>query len=712
MPHKTFYLLKIKVIPILFLLFFVAKAQVVDSVFVENFDKTFLTWQSDTINPKLMFLETKNGELIFQHKKKQHQFSIWQVFALDYTADFSIEASFKMQTSNEHDVVGIKWASDDNENYNFFGISSQGFFHVYRVFHGKLDEIKPWATTQNLFGLSQWNKLKIERNGVKINYFINEKLVFSHFVKNKISTGNHIGFYVQNMQLAAFDNLHIKGKFRRFKEIKNAINGFKLENLGPKINSEYAELGPVISPDGNQLYIFRKNHPENTGGQNHTDDIWFSEKSENGTWSNVKNMGSPLNNTESNFVIAISGDNNSLMITNQYKPNGSFKNIGLSISKKDSLGKWRVPLDINVLNYYNRNRYVTSSFSADKKYLISSVQRDETYGSLDLYISFRTSENEYAEPINLGKNINTHGAEFSPFLAADNKTLYFSSYGHPGYGSADVFISRRLDDTWQNWSIPENLGPEVNTKGWEAYFSLPASGEYAYLVSDAQSFGLSDIYRIKLPASAKPNPIVLVKGNVYNLKTKKPIKADVIYTDFQTDSLIGEANSEGLTGHYSIILEPQKKYAFRAERQGFYAINESLDLSDVFDYQEITKDLFLAPLEIGQRIRLNNVFFEYNKATLTAESKAELNRLIKLLNDNPKIHIELAGHTDNQGSDDYNTKLSQNRVNEVAKYLTTNGIQAIRLVSKGYGKTKPIVPNTSDFNKSQNRRVEFVILKI
>lgn len=704
--------MKIKVISVLFLLFFSANAQIVDSIFYENFDKSLTFWKSDSINPKVINLEIQNGELVFLHKKKINQFSTWNVFSLDYTADFTIEANVKFFSSSEQDVIGLKWASDDNENYNFFGISSQGYFHVFRIFHGKMDEIKPWATTQLLHGFGQWNKLKIERSGVKIAYFINDKMVFSHPVKNKISSGNHIGFFIQNMQKAAFDNFAIKGKFRRFREIKNAINGFKLENLGNNINSEYAELGPVISPDGNLLYIFRKNHPENTGGQNNTDDVWFSEKAENGTWNPLKNMGTPLNNSESNFVIAVSGDNNSLMITNQYKPNGSFKNIGLSISKKDSLGKWRVPLDIHVANYYNRNRYVTSSFSADKKYLISSVQRDETYGSLDLYISFRTSENEYSEPINLGKNINTHGAEFSPFLAADNKTLYFSSYGHPGYGSADVFISRRLDDTWQNWTVPENLGPEVNTKGWEAYFSLPASGEYAYLVSDAQSFGLSDIYRIKLPASAKPNPIVLVKGNVYNLKTKKPIKADVIYTDLQTDSLIGEANSEGLTGHYSIILEPQKKYAFRAERPGFYAINENLDLTDVVDYKEITKDLYLAPLEIGQRIRLNNVFFEYNKAELTKESKSELNRLIKLLNENPKIHIELAGHTDNQGSDDYNTKLSQNRVNEVAKYLTINGIQAIRLVPKGYGKAKPILPNTSDFNKSQNRRVEFVILKI
>lgn len=671
-----------------------------------------MEWQSDSINPKIVSFEVKNGELIYSNLNKRNQFAVGQVFSLDYTTDFSIEASFRLQTSNEHDVIGIKWASDDNDNYNFFGISSQFYFHVFKVLNGKLDEIKPWATTHNILGLGKWNILKVERSKDKILYYINNKIVYTHLVKNKISTGNHIGFLIQNMKTASIDNLVIKGKFRRFKQIKDAINGFKLENLGQNINSEFAELGPVISPDGNQLYVFRKNHPENVGAQNNTDDIWFAEKAENGQWNKLKNMKEPLNNIESNFVIAISGDNNSLMITNQYKPNGTFKNIGLSISKKDSLGKWRVPLDLHVANYYNRNRFVTSSFSADKKYLISSIQRDETFGTLDLYISFQTSENEYSEPINLGKTINTHGAEFSPFLAADNKTLYFSSYGHPGYGSADVFISRRLDDTWLNWSVPENLGAEVNTKGWEAYFSLPASGEFAYLVSDIKSFGLSDIYRIKLAASAKPFPIVLIKGNVFNAKTKKPLKSKVVYANLLTDSLIGEAISDAVTGHYSLILEPQKKYAFRAEKEGFYAINESIDLSEIVEYKEITKDLYLVPIEVGQHIRLNNIFFEYNKSTLNPESKSELNRLIKFLLNNPKIHIELAGHTDNQGSDDYNAKLSQNRVNEVGKYLTSNGIQPLKLTAKGYGKNKPIFPNTSDFNKSQNRRVEFVILKI
>lgn len=277
------------------------------------------------------------------------------------------------------------------------------------------------------------------------------------------------------------------------------------ENLGKLVNSRYSERLPIISPDGSALYFTRKFHPQNLGDEN-KDDIWVSAAYSDNTWSLAQNIGAPLNNELHNFVIAVSPDNNRLYLASAYK---RFEKNGIAVTQRTRTG-WSKPKTLKIKEMYNRSPFAGYHVSTNGRILLMAIERDDTYGDRDLYVSFRQRDGEYTEPMNLGHIINSVGMESSVFLAADNKTIYFSSNGRAGYGGLDMYVSRRLDDTWQNWSEPQNLGEFINTPGNDYNYTIPASGDYAYFSSDYKSYGQSDLFRIQLPKEARPEPVVIL----------------------------------------------------------------------------------------------------------------------------------------------------------------------------------------------------------
>ncbi|GIV34513.1 MAG: hypothetical protein KatS3mg031_2048 [Chitinophagales bacterium] len=482
------------------------------------------------------------------------------------------------------------------------------------------------------------------------------------------------------------------------------------ENLGSAINSIYAEAQPVISPDGKSLFFVRKNHPENYGmdlGDN--DDIWFTEQDASGNWKPAVNVGYPLNNEHHNFVCSVTPDGNTLLLGNQYFKDGSTAG-GVSISVRGKKG-WEFPRNLKIDNFYNRAPYMEISLTSDGKSLLMTVERDDARGARDIYVSHRIDEIRWSEPVNLG-SVNSAGDEASPFLASDGKTLYFSTNGRSGFGSYDVFMAKRQDSTWTNWSEPVNLGSGINTPGMDAYYRIPAAGDYAYFVSSKNAIGATDIFRIRLPKEVRPEPVVLVYGNVYNKKNNKPIgNASIVYEVLPGGEEAGIARSEPETGAYKITLPYGRFFGIRAAAEGYISISDNLDLTQIEEYKEVRKDLYLAPIEVGEIVRLNNIFFDYDKATLRPESYPELNRVVEFLKSSPRVVIELSGHTDDRGSDSYNLALSQNRAKAVVDYLIKQGISPSRLVAKGYGETRPVATNDTEEGRQLNRRVEFEILK-
>lgn len=491
--------------------------------------------------------------------------------------------------------------------------------------------------------------------------------------------------------------------------VKNLPKGLKRENLGKAINTQYTDYVPIISPDGKTLYFSRNSDPNNVGGPYSAQDIWYSNW-ENGQWTDAKNIGDPLNTPGSNAVLSVTPDGNTLLLNNRYSKRGLPTGPGYSMSYKTKDG-WSYPEDVRIRGFYNNNIYAEACLSGDAKIIIMAVEREETMGARDLYISRLLPDNTWSTPLNMGPDINTSGDETTPFLAADGKTLYYSTDGFAGYGNKDVYVTRRLDDTWMKWSEPENLGSEINTVGFDAYFTIPASGEYAYCVSSENTLGREDIFRIKLPASARPVPVVLISGKVLDEKTKKPVEAKIFYEVLPSGEEVGIARTNPTDGSYKISLPAGAVYGFRAEAKGFYPISDNLDTKKLTEYTELSKDLYLAPITVGQAIRLNNIFFETGKSELREESFPELKRVASFMGENPSFEIEVSGHTDNVGKAQDNQTLSELRAKSVHDYLVGLGVQERRLTKKGYGASKPVTSNATEQGKQRNRRVEFIIKK-
>jgi outer membrane protein OmpA-like peptidoglycan-associated protein len=345
------------------------------------------------------------------------------------------------------------------------------------------------------------------------------------------------------------------------------------------------------------------------------------------------------------------------------------------------------------------------------KVLVMTAQRNDSYGSKDLYVSFLQSNNTWSEPKNMGAVVNTADGEISPFIASDGVSLYYSTGGLSGFGNMDVFVSKRLDDSWLNWSEPQNLGPAINSDAWDTYYTIPASGDYAYFVSDKESNGENDIFRIKLDKAIQPDPVALVYGNVYDAQTKQPLQASISYEALPKGGEAGSAVANPVTDGYKVVLPLKSKYTFTAKAEGFMSAEEEIDLTEETAYKEIRKDLYLMPLAVGQLVRLNHIYFEQSKHELLETSFEELNRVAALMKENSTMEIQLEGHTDNVGDFMLNVELSRNRVSAVKNYLVDKGIEENRIQVKGYGSTRPVASNSNEKSRQQNRRVEFLILK-
>jgi len=480
------------------------------------------------------------------------------------------------------------------------------------------------------------------------------------------------------------------------------------EPLSDAINSPSFESYPIISSDGNILYFARIGDPNNVGNQT-TTDIWYSIKQSNGNWSKAQNMGKPLNNSEHNFVSSITPDVNTLLIANTYNVDGTPGGDGVSLSNYKSNG-WEVPKTLIIEDFKNTNEYVSYFLAADGKTMLMSIEMPDSYGDLDIYVSFIKADKSWTKPLNIGKIINTCQGEATPYLASDDKTLYFASEGHLGYGNYDIFMTRRLDETWLNWTKPVNLGPKVNSIYADRGFSIPSSGDIAYIYVMRNKTNLTDIYSIALSPSVKPEPVTIVIGRVLDSKTGKPIGAKIEYDVLTTGTNVGVANANVVTGEYQIVLPIGNTYGYRAEVQGYFSINKNIKIETNSLYTEIHVDLLLVPIETGQKIELNNVFFYQSTSKLIETSYPELDRIVQALKNNPAVRIEIDGHTDNQGDPGLNIILSQSRVETVKVYFLEKGIDPSRIVTKAFGGTKPIAPNDIEENRKKNRRVEILII--
>ncbi len=497
-------------------------------------------------------------------------------------------------------------------------------------------------------------------------------------------------------------------------------SGIIIESLDKNVNSDYSELNPLLSPDGQTLYFSRKNHPGNIGGVKDNEDIWYSQLDSMGNWSLAQNMGPRFNNEAPNFVNAIQsvtpdGRSAVMLLGNKYGPKGKMV-AGVSLSSNVG-GTWSDPVPIQIDNDYNFNEKANYFLTNNRQTLIMSVEREDSEGDRDLYVSFIKDDSTWTEPLNLGTVVNTAAEESAPFLASDDVTLYFSSKGFSGYGGSDIYVSRRLDDSWTSWSEPENLGPEINSPLEDLFFNIPAASDFAYYsrgVSDTNT----DIYRVKLPIVNSPEPWVVVRGKIVDKTTGAALAAKIIYERLPDGRDLGIAQSNPGTGEYEIRLPAGHLYGVRAEADNKISESQNLDLRNITSDQTIENtDFDLAPIAVATVeenavITLNNVFFDFDKAELKPESFPELDRIVQLMSEKTGMQIEIAGHTDATGPESYNLGLSERRARSVVRYLGQKGIDEARMIVQFFGESKPLESNSNIAGRRKNRRVEFKIVKM
>jgi OOP family OmpA-OmpF porin len=520
----------------------------------------------------------------------------------------------------------------------------------------------------------------------------------------------------ENIQVA-LDAIGITESDKAYKIRTNPTDVIKANmvatRLSNTVNSQYAEMGPLVSPDGKTLYYSRRGDPADAGGIQDEEDIWYSEWDETKQkWGPGKNMGAPLNNKYPNFVNSISPDGNTILLGNSYLPDGEMED-GVSMSQRTAAG-WDTPKRL-LIEDDNRNKSKMANYfmsNSQKILLISNDRKGDSFGDRDLYVCFVKSDNTWTRPLNLGKAINTKGVEAAPFLASDDRTLYFTSDGLNGYGGSDIYMSRRLDDSWLKWSEPENMGPVVNSSLDESYFTLSASANQVYFTSQSKKGNDVDMYKLTLPKILQPLPVMMVSGRVLNSKTNELVPGvRILFENLATGTEMGMANSGYDSARYKIILPSGSNYGYRASKEGYISVSSNIDLTALEDYKEYKRDLYITPIEVGETMVLNNIFFVFDKSELKKESFPELDRLVVLMKNNNKMRIEISANTDNVGTESYNDELSIKRAESVLNYLAVkSGIDKTRIGMKHYGELNPVATNTTAKGRQLNRRVEFKIL--
>ena len=497
--------------------------------------------------------------------------------------------------------------------------------------------------------------------------------------------------------------------------------------LAGPVNSPGNELHPMLSPDGSTLYFARTKFAGNTEGNTDSGDAWRSRSPDQGrTWGPPERLDA-INTQQNNEVVAVNQDQ--LWVRGTYETN-SFRDEGISrvslAAAASGSAKGVKPVALAVANLYSASPatgfFVSSDSGASDPIVLLSLERGDSEGGNDLYVSFRNASGAYSEPKSLGPVLNSPGFDFAPWLAADGKTLYFASYGHMGYGSADLFVSTRLDDSWAKWSEPRNLGPALNGPGFNAFLSLTADGKTAYFASSATANGTKDIWRTGRAAAADslPKPVVVVNeatetagraflsGRVLDARTKQPVpgalvKANLLGTSKTSPQFLATSRADN-SGNYQMSLLPG--------RYALSAIGGLLTMSDTLTVGgSPRRDVLLSPAVVGEKVDLPSIIFAQGKATLLGSSFIELNRLAIALQAAPATEVRLEGHTDNVGPADKNQQLSEDRVAEVKRYLVGRGISENRVTTIGFGGAKPRYGNDREETRRLNRRVELVIVK-
>jgi outer membrane protein OmpA-like peptidoglycan-associated protein/tetratricopeptide (TPR) repeat protein len=515
------------------------------------------------------------------------------------------------------------------------------------------------------------------------------------------------------------------------KRIEECYNGkelvkeelFEIINMGPTVNSEYAEYVPLIKADQSyMIFTARKpvnlkdtvNHPNSkVKGEvlsgfdfDYFEDIFKTDRIDDSTWSKPYRFDySTQRKNIHDASVSLSFDG--LTIYNYRSVNE-----GDMYYSTIENGEWGDSKPMEGINSKYRESHVAVAFDNNTAYFVSN--RPGGYGGKDIWKATRLEDNKWGNIENLGPQINTKYEEDAVFIHPDGKTLYFSSQGHNTMGGYDIFMSTYEDG---KWSMPENVGYPVNSPDDDIFFVLTADGKHAYLSSVKEGgYGMQDIYEITPYENKKKKQfdVVLFKGSVIDKETRVKLDAQVEIVDNSTGTVMFSNHVDAQRG-FLVSLPTGKKgknYGIAVEAEGYLFYSENFDLGKKDGFKEYEKIIEMEKIKKGSILTLRNLFFDFDKSILKDESITELKRALKVLEKHPEINIQIEGHTDNVGSEEYNLDLSDRRAHSVQEYLVKNGLDPKRIIQViGFGESKPVETNETDDGREHNRRVEFRIVE-
>jgi len=481
---------------------------------------------------------------------------------------------------------------------------------------------------------------------------------------------------------------------------KNASFVFAPKNLGDSVNSSSSEYYPSVTVTDDALVFTRR-----TG--NAREDFLLSAITNKDSFNKAAPLDGDINLEPRKGAITVSQDGDWLFFAADI--------AGAGIGDFDIYKSVYTPSgwseQENLGDSINTDFWESSpAISPDKRALYFSSTRPGGYGGADLYVSYLNPNGRWTEALNMGPTINTAGDEMAPFIHADNQTLYFTSDGLPGYGGSDLFVLKKLPNG--QWGIPENMGYPINTIENEGSLAVAADGYTAYYASDREdSRGGLDIYSFTLPTHARPFKTIYVKGVVTDLISKKGLPANLELTDNASGTLINKVQTDEL-GHYFITLPEGKDYTFTVNRKGYLFYSSAYALSGAAPDSTYVKNIALEPIKLASSFVFTQVLFDNNSFALLPASLPELNKLLQILEENPSMHIQISGYTDNVGKASDNLILSTNRAKSIVNYLSGKGIATERLSYKGFGSDNPIATNETPEGRALNRRTSFTITKL
>ena len=482
--------------------------------------------------------------------------------------------------------------------------------------------------------------------------------------------------------------------------MKNPVT-FNPDNLGTNINSDADEYLPALSADGSTLIFTRSKKVE--GFRNEDFYVSFNNTDD---WQLAKNLGEPINTLQNEGAQCITADGKTLYFTACSRDDSYGR---CDIYQSDLVnGKWTDPVNLGP-NVNTENWESQPAVSSDGRQLFFVSNRAGGYGKKDIWVSYKNAKGIWTKAKNLGKDINTAKDDISPFLHWDNQTLYFSSKGYVGMGGFDIFLSR-LDETG-NWGAVKNIGYPINSPSDENSLIVAKDGRTAYFASTYFQEGRSDLdlYTFDLPQDSRAREVAYVQGVITDAKTKRPIKAEIELVDLQSGRSYKSSQSD-VDGNYMLCLPSDAEYALTVTKKNYLFYSENVQMER--EGSILIRNFKLQPLEVGEQVRLDNIFFELNSYDLKDESATELNKIIQFMESNPFLVVEIGGHTDNSGSKNYNLDLSEQRAQSVKSALVQRGLPSGRIETKGYGMSIPLNANSSEEERAVNRRTELKIIAV